>query len=172
MTGVRSGQEQSLVESKMEPIGQMHKELTDEIENANEYMKAVINSYQDDMLLAYKLEMENVYKDYKQLNEKLEKWKEERRNNEQLKSLKEEVGWFRDESLSLHDRCEEQKEMIIKMKNTLEILSDDKQYFQQQLFKSKRIGKLLSKQLDEYSAKFPDFRADEEIFDDEQYYIL
>ena len=98
--------------------------------------------------------------------------KERRMVKEQLKTLKKRLGWVRDESLSLHDRCEEQKEMIIKMKNTLEILSDDKQYFQQQLFKSKRIGKLLSKQLDEYSTKFPDFRADEEIFDDEQYYIL
>lgn len=157
-----------LAEAKMEPVGQMHRELTEEIENTNEYMKAVVNSYQDDMLLAYRLEMENIYKDYKQLNEKLEKVKEERRNNKQLKSLKEELAWFRDESLSLHDRCEKQKEMIIKMKNTLDILSDDKQYFKQQLFKAKKLGKLLSKQLETYAEKYPDFKVDESNFDGEQ----
>ncbi len=155
----------------MQPIDLLHKELVSEVENANEYMKHVVNSYQDDMLLAYKLEMQNVYKDYKALNEKLEKVKEERRNNEELKNLKEELAWFRDEALKLHDKCEEQKEMISRMKSTLGILEDDKKYFQQQLLKSKRVEKQLVNQLQEYEAKFPDFKLAEEegIFDDEQY---
>lgn len=168
LTGVRNTFDVSLAEAKMEPVGVLHKELTQEVESVNEYMQGVVGSYQDDMMLAYKLEMENVYKDYKLLNEKLEKVKEERRNNERLKSLKEELGWFRDESLSLHNRCERQKEMIIKMKNTLDTLSDDKRYFQQQLLKSKKIGKYLSRQLEEYETRHPEFKANEELFYSEQ----
>jgi len=135
-------------------------------------MKKVIDSYQDDMLLAYKLEMQNVYRDYKTLNEKLEKAKEERRNNEELKALKEELTWFRDEALKLNDKCEEQKEMITRMKSTLEILEEDKRYFQQQLIKSKRVGKQLTEQLQEYALKFPEFKIDDGILDDEQYLFL
>jgi len=172
LTGVRNTFDLPLAEAKMEPVGQLHKELTHEVENANEYMKGVVGSYQDDMLLAYKLEMENVYKDYKLLNDKLERVKDERRNNERLKLLKEELAWFRNESLNLNNRCEKQKELIIKMKNTLDTLTDDKQYFKQQLFKSKKIKKFLSKQLKEYEAKYPEFKVNEGLFYSEQYFNI
>ncbi len=161
LTSVKGLRDCPLADGKMQVIDKMHKDLNSEVDHANEYMNTVISSYQDDMLLAYKLEMQNVYKDYKQMNDKLEKAKEERRNNEQLKALKEELGWFRDEALKLHDRCEEQKEMIAKMKGTLDILEEDKQYFQQQLIKSKKVSKKLTTQLQEYTQRFPEFRFED-----------
>ena len=165
LTGVNEliAKSNQMADTKMQPVDNLHKALCTEVEHANEYMNTVINSYQDDMLLAYRLEMQNVYKDYRALNEKLEKVKEECRNNEELKKVKDELEWFRDEALKLHDKSEEQKEMIQRMKNTLDILEEDKKYFQQQLIKSKRVGKQLNQQLKEYAMKYPEFRVNEEI---------
>lgn len=73
--------------------------------------------------------MKNIEKTIKELHDKFSLDANIKRNDERMRALKEELEWFRSEALTLHNKNEEQKEIMKKMKNTIEILEEDRDFF-------------------------------------------
>ncbi len=58
-------------------------------------------------------------------------------------NLEKERDWFRREALKLDKMCKDQRKILARLKTTLESMEEDKDFYSEQLVKTKKINKAL-----------------------------
>ena len=110
-------------------------------------MSKIVELHEKDFLTAYNTQMYQIKKELKELKEKTSKEKMKASNETKIKMLEKERDWFREEALKLDQTATEYKQMLEKMKATLEVVEEDRDFFQDQLFNAKKFNKALNLEL-------------------------
>jgi len=110
---------------------------------------------QDDLLLAYKLEMQKVERDYQEINMKINSDREITKTQQKIEGIRKELQWFKNEATRLYKKYEEQKTTLVKMKAALEVVEEDRDFYQQQLTKNRKINKNTAMQIKAFRKKYP-----------------
>lgn len=96
--------------------------------------------------------MYTITKEIKELKEKASTERQKAKQEARYVSLEKERDWFRAESLKLDKMCKEHKRILQKMKEALENIEEDRDFFQEQLFNAKKVNKALLMEVDKYKA--------------------
>ena len=94
--------------------------------------------------------MIKVKKELKDLKERTSEAKLKSLQDHRLRSMETERDWFRSEALKLDNMAKKHTKIMNKMKTTLEIIEEDRDFFQEQLFTTKKLNKALNIELNKY----------------------
>ncbi len=139
----------------------MYQDLVGEVDKMNKHIKGAMNGCQDDLLLAYKLEMQKVERDYQEINNKINSDRELSKSEQKIMAIRQELSWFKSEAIRLYNKFEEQKTTLKKMKTALEVVEEDRDFFQQQLVKTRKINKSTAMQIRAFRQKFPQLHLED-----------
>jgi len=140
---------------QLQQIDHLHKKLNGAVDEMNEMIINGIQDTQDDLLLAYKLDMEKVEEDYEQINQKIKEEQQTHVIEKGIDDVRKELQWFKNEALRLFKEHEEQSAYISKMKLTLGLLKEEKDYFQNEVAQSHKVNKELAMRVNQYKVNFP-----------------
>jgi len=147
-------------------IDSLHGEIMSEVNKMNLMIKSGLQESQDDLLLAYRIEMKKVQRDYQEINKKINDDKAGAKLEAKMNSIRRELNWFKAETERLYKKGDEQQSMINKMRSALEVEEEDRDFYQQQLLKTRKINKNLEIQVKAFRREYPELRMlDSELKD-------
>ena len=129
-----------------------YKALDSQVEEMEKNIQRVVENQEKDFFLAFKNKMYTISKEMKELKEKASSERQKAKQEARYVSLEKERDWFRAESLKLDKMCKEHKRILQKMKEALENIEEDRDFFQEQLFNAKKVNKALLMEVDKYKA--------------------
>ena len=145
----------STLGKQFQQIDTVHTEIVGEVNKMNTMIKNGLQESQDDLLLAYKLEMQKVERDYQEINKKINDDKASAKLEAKIDNIRQELNWFKAEADRLCKKYDEQKVIITKMKAALDVEEEDRDFYQQQLMKNRKINKNAAIQIKAYRRKYP-----------------
>ena len=98
--------------------------------------------------------MYTIQKDMRDLKEKASIERIKAKQEARLVNLEKERDWFRKEALDLDKMNKDHKQLLLRLKQRLEQVSEDKSFIQKQLVDAKQINKSLMYELDVYKQRF------------------
>lgn len=120
------------------------------IEKLDEKVSDVIKYHEKDFFAAFKERMLQIKIEMQVLKEKASEQKLKLRHDERLVELEKERDWFRKEALKLDKMCRDAKRQVKKMRTNVENANEDRDFYQTQLLKSKKINKALIIELEKH----------------------
>lgn len=141
---------------QFQQIDGVHGEVMAEVDKMNAMIRRGLQESQDDLLLAYRLEMQKVERDYQEINRKINDDKAGAKLEMKMGSIRQELNWFKAEVERLYKKFDEQQMMVGKMKAALEVEEGDRDFYQQQLVKSRKVNKNLEVQIKAFRRKYPE----------------
>eukprot|EP00826_Nyctotherus_ovalis_P029476 TRINITY_DN232_c0_g1_i2.p2 TRINITY_DN232_c0_g1~~TRINITY_DN232_c0_g1_i2.p2 ORF type:complete len:372 (-),score=105.61 TRINITY_DN232_c0_g1_i2:953-2068(-) len=153
--GTRMSREDPSVGRELQQIDVLHEELNGEVDKMHKMMIAGVQNSQDDLLLAYKLEMQTVEKDYRKISQKIQEEQESYAIEKSINDVRQELQWFKSEALKLFKEHKEQAASIAKMKLQLGLLEEERDFHQDELEQSRKANKLAAMKVSQYKANFP-----------------
>eukprot|EP00826_Nyctotherus_ovalis_P017639 TRINITY_DN15205_c0_g1_i2.p1 TRINITY_DN15205_c0_g1~~TRINITY_DN15205_c0_g1_i2.p1 ORF type:complete len:332 (-),score=112.49 TRINITY_DN15205_c0_g1_i2:280-1275(-) len=144
---------------QFQQIDSLHGEVMAEVDKMNAMIKRGLQESQDDLLLAYRLEMQKVERDYQEISRKINDDEAGAKLEMKMGSIRQELNWFKAEVERLYKKFDEQQAMIGKMKAALEVEEGDRDFYQQQLVKSRKVNKNLEVQIKVFRRKYPELVA-------------
>jgi len=131
----------------MKKVRDLHGQLQDTVSNLSTKITVLLREREKDFLAAYRHHMYNVQKDLQDAKRSVKKAKDDLRNNDQIKKLKKERDWFRNEALRLEKLSQTQEKEIDSIQVKFNTLRDDRVWFEKQLKVAKRQIKILTAEL-------------------------
>ncbi len=84
-----------------------------------------------------------ISKEMRDLKERASSARHKAKSEARLLNLEKERDWFRREALKLDKMCKDQRKILARLKTTLESMEEDKDFYSEQLVKTKKINKAL-----------------------------
>jgi len=106
-----------------------YKALDSQVEEMEKNIQRVVENQEKDFFLAFKNKMYTISKEMKELKEKASSERQKAKQEARYVSLEKERDWFRAESLKLDKMCKEHKRILQKMKEALENIEEDRDFF-------------------------------------------
>lgn len=131
----------------MKKVRDLHGQLQDTVSNLSTKITVLLREREKDFLAAYRHHMYNVQKDLQEAKRSVKKAKDDLRNNDQIKKLKKERDWFRQEALRLEKLSKTQEKEIDSIQLKFNTLREDRVWFEKQLKIAKRQIKILTAEL-------------------------
>lgn len=131
----------------MKKVRDLHGQLQDTVSNLSTKITVLLREREKDFLAAYRHHMYNVQKDLQEAKRSVKKAKDDLRNNDQIKKLKKERDWFRNEALRLEKMSKTQEKEIGSIQTKFNTLREDRVWFEKQLKIAKRQNKILTAEL-------------------------
>jgi hypothetical protein len=131
----------------MKKVRDLHGQLQDTVSNLSTKITVLLREREKDFLAAYRHHMYNVQKDLQEAKRSVKKAKDDLRNNDQIKKLKKERDWFRNEALRLEKLSKTQEKEIDSIQLKFNTLREDRVWFEKQLKIAKRQIKILTAEL-------------------------
>ena len=131
----------------MKKVRDLHGQLQDTVSNLSTKITVLLREREKDFLAAYRHHMYNVQKDLQEAKRSVKKAKDDLRNNDQIKKLKKERDWFRNEALRLEKLSKTQEKEIDSIQLKTNTLREDRVWFEKQLKLAKRQIKILTAEL-------------------------
>lgn len=131
----------------MKKVRDLHGQLQDTVSNLSTKITVLLREREKDFLAAYRHHMYNVQKDLQEAKRSVKKAKDDLRNNDQIKKLKKERDWFRNEALRLEKLSKTQEKEIDSIQLKTNTLREDRVWFEKQLKIAKRQIKILTAEL-------------------------
>lgn len=131
----------------MKKVRDLHGQLQDTVSNLSTKITVLLREREKDFLAAYRHHMYNVQKDLQEAKRSVKKAKDDLRNNDQIKKLKKERDWFRNEALRLEKLSKTQEKEIESIQVKFNTLREDRVWFEKQLKIAKRQNKILTAEL-------------------------
>lgn len=131
----------------MERVRAEHKRVQDVISGLNGRMNAVLARQESEFLAAYRAHMYSVQKELQQLRQRAADAENSLRENAKVKKLEEECGWYRREALHLDEEATAMKKDLAFMREKLEVLEENRDWYARQLKTSRKQTKRLLAEL-------------------------
>ncbi|KRX10859.1 hypothetical protein PPERSA_12210 [Pseudocohnilembus persalinus] len=117
------------------------------IEEFNKQISGLLKKSEDDFLHAYKEQMTKIQKELKTLKRKIDEETKKQKTNDKMNILEQERDYFRAEALRLDKICKDQLRDLEELKFKIQILTEDKDYYENFVIETKKENKALKSEL-------------------------
>ena len=147
--------------AKGREIVQLNGKIHSQIESMNGFVQNLLNEHEKNFMSTYKSRMGFIKKELLEYKEKADEIKLKLSHDSKLVVTTRERDWFRMESLKLSQELKEKNIQVEKLKLALRTIEEDRNFFQQELYKVKHLNKALN--LDLFKFKSIHFSDESEM---------